>query len=64
MRAPKGTNALNFYWMPYDKILSSCSSHHGFPNDTKNRNLVEHHPRNIPAKFAVKWFSGFRYKLF
>jgi hypothetical protein len=27
---------------------------------TKNRNFVEDHPRNIPAKFGSNWPSGFR----
>jgi hypothetical protein len=26
---------------------------------TKNRNFVEDHPRNIPAKFGSYWPSGF-----
>jgi hypothetical protein len=26
---------------------------------TKNRNFVEDHPRNIPAKFGSNWPSGF-----
>jgi hypothetical protein len=26
----------------------------------KNKNFVEIHPRNIPAKFGSKWPNGFR----
>jgi hypothetical protein len=26
---------------------------------TKNRNFVEDHPRNIPARFGSNWPSGF-----
>ena len=30
-----------------------------YPTGTKNRNFVEDHPRNIPAKFGSNWPSGF-----
>jgi hypothetical protein len=30
-----------------------------YPTGTKNRNFVEDHPRNIPAKFGSNWLSGF-----
>jgi hypothetical protein len=29
-------------------------------NPAKNKNFVEIHPRNIPAKFGSKWPNGFR----
>jgi hypothetical protein len=34
-------------------------SHVEYPTVTKNRHLVEDHPRNIPAKFGSNWPSGF-----
>jgi hypothetical protein len=34
-------------------------SHVEYPTGTKNRNFVEDHPRNIPAKFGSNWPSGF-----
>jgi hypothetical protein len=34
-------------------------SHPEYPNGTKNRNFVEDHPRNFPAKFGSNWPSGF-----
>jgi hypothetical protein len=34
-------------------------SHVKYPTGTKNRNYVEAHPRNIPAKFGSNWPSGF-----
>ena len=34
-------------------------SHVEYPTGTKNRNLVEDHPRNIPAKLGCNWPSGF-----
>ena len=33
-------------------------SHDEYPTGTKNRNFVEDHPRNIPAKFGSNWPSG------
>jgi hypothetical protein len=30
-----------------------------YPTGTKNRNFVEDHPRNIPAKFGSDLPSGF-----
>jgi hypothetical protein len=30
-------------------------SHVKYPTGTKNRNYVEAHPRNIPAKFGSNW---------
>jgi hypothetical protein len=30
-----------------------------YPTGTKNRNFVEDHPRNIPAKFGSNWPCGF-----
>jgi hypothetical protein len=30
-----------------------------YPNGTKNSNIVEDHPKNIPAKFGSNWPSGF-----
>jgi hypothetical protein len=30
-----------------------------YPTGTKNRNFVEDHPRNIPAKFGSNWPSDF-----
>jgi hypothetical protein len=30
-----------------------------YPTGTKNRNFVEDHPMNIPAKFGSNWPSGF-----
>ena len=34
-------------------------SHVEYPTGTKNRNFVEDHPRNNPAKFGSNWPSGF-----
>jgi hypothetical protein len=34
-------------------------SHVEYPTGTKNRNFLEDHPRNIPAKFGSNWPSGF-----
>ena len=34
-------------------------SHVEYPTGTKNRNFVEDHPKNIPAKFGSNWPSGF-----
>jgi hypothetical protein len=34
-------------------------SHVEYPTGTKNRNFVQDHPRNIPAKFGSNWPSGF-----
>ena len=34
-------------------------SHVEYPTGTKNRNFVEDHPRNIPAKFGSNWPSSF-----
>ena len=34
-------------------------SHVEYPTRTKNRNFVEDHPRNIPAKLGSNWPSGF-----
>jgi hypothetical protein len=34
-------------------------SHVECPTGTKNRNFVEDHPRNIPAKLGSNWPSGF-----
>ena len=34
-------------------------SHVEYLTGTKNRNCVEDHPRNIPAKFGSNWPSGF-----
>ena len=34
-------------------------SHVEYPTGMKNRNFVEDHPRNIPAKFGSNWPSGF-----
>ena len=35
-------------------------SHVEYPTRTKNRNFVEDHLKNIPAKFGSNWPSGFR----
>ena len=34
-------------------------SHVEYPTGTKNSNIVEDHPRNIPAKFGSNWPCGF-----
>jgi hypothetical protein len=34
-------------------------SHVEYPVETKNRNFVEDHSRNIPAKFGSNWPNGF-----
>ena len=34
-------------------------SHVEYPTGTKNRDFVQDHPRNIPAKFGSNWPSGF-----
>ena len=38
---------------------SNDGSHVEYSTGTKNSNLVEDHPRNIPAKFGFKWPSAF-----
>ena len=39
----------------------SCSGEYlEFTIDTKNTHFIKNHPRNIPAKFSVKWISDFR----
>jgi hypothetical protein len=39
--------------------LAVSGSHVEYPTGTKNKNFVEDHPRNIPAKFGSNWPSGF-----
>jgi hypothetical protein len=33
-------------------------NHFEYPTETKNKNIVEDHPRNIPAKLGSNWPSG------
>jgi hypothetical protein len=40
-------------------ILLALAAIFEYPTGTKNRNFVEDHPRNIPAKFGSNWPSGF-----
>ena len=42
-----------------EEDLIGPGSHVEYPTGTKNRNFVEDHPRNIPAKFGSNWPSGF-----
>jgi hypothetical protein len=54
------TIGLNFF--KYNYILLSTKgtgSHVEYRTGMKNRNFVEDHPRNIPAKFGSNWPSGF-----
>jgi hypothetical protein len=44
---------------PMGKHIIGPGSHVEYPTGTKNRNFVEDHPRNIPAKFGSNWPSGF-----
>ena len=47
-------------------VVSEKKAFEHFPigsNVNKNRNFVEDHPRNIPAKFGSNWPSGFGEKL-
>jgi hypothetical protein len=39
--------------------IIGLGSHVEYPTGTKNRNFVEDHPRNIPAKLGSNWPSGF-----
>jgi hypothetical protein len=39
--------------------ISANQSNVEYPTGTKNRNFVEDHPRNIPAKLGSNWHSGF-----
>jgi hypothetical protein len=45
----------NCTWM----FIGWSSTNFTYPTGTKNRNFVEDHPRNIPAKFGSNWSSGF-----
>jgi hypothetical protein len=56
------------YFVPYDKWsgIHPCTGEHYMfcthkqsPFSTKNSNLVEDHPRNIPAKLGSNWPTGF-----
>jgi hypothetical protein len=41
--------------------MSCAGSHLEFYIHTKNEtDFVKDHPRHIPAKFVLKWFSRFR----
>jgi len=45
------------------KLCRGLSPHHSHQISVqlvKNKNFVEIHPRNIPAKFGSKWPNGFR----
>jgi hypothetical protein len=59
---------MNVHWMVLYNLKGNFSqsehiigpgSHVEYPTGTKNRNFVEDHPRNIPAKFGSNWPSGF-----
>jgi hypothetical protein len=43
----------------YEKHIIGPGSHVEYLTGTKNRNSVEDHPRNIPAKFGSNWPGGF-----
>jgi hypothetical protein len=43
----------------YTEHIIGPGSHVEYPTGTKNRQFVEGHPRNIPAKFGSNWPSGF-----
>jgi hypothetical protein len=44
------------------KHIIGPGSHVEYPTGTKNRNFVEDHPRNIPAKLGSQWFRKRRLK--
>jgi hypothetical protein len=43
----------------YESLLDLAFLKVEYPTKTKNRNFVEDHPRNIPAKFGSNRPSGF-----
>jgi hypothetical protein len=47
------------YFFSQSEHIIGPGSHVKYPTGTKNRNFVEDHPRNIPAKFGSNWPSGF-----
>jgi hypothetical protein len=52
------TAGLSLTLDPMENIIGP-GSHVEYPTGTKNRNFVEDHPRNIPAKFGSNCPSGF-----
>jgi hypothetical protein len=53
---PMGKMSSNF--SQSEHIIGPCR-HVEYPTGTKNKNFVEDHPRNIPAKFGSNSPSGF-----
>jgi hypothetical protein len=48
-----------FEFSAYQSILLALATMLFIRLEQKNRNFVEDHPRNIPAKFGSNWPSGF-----
>lgn len=48
----------------FPKSMSCCVNHSGFLISTKDRYFLKCNSRNILIKLVLKWFSGFREKLF
>jgi hypothetical protein len=49
---------IRIYFSQSEHIIGP-GSHIEYPTGTKNSNIVEDHPRNIPAKFGSNRPSGF-----
>jgi hypothetical protein len=49
----------DFWNFSQSEHIIGPGSHVEYPTGTKNKNFVEDHPRNIPAKLGSNWPSGF-----
>jgi len=49
----------DFWYFSQSEYIIGPGSYVEYPTGTKNRNFVENHPRNIPAKFGSNWPCGF-----
>ena len=49
----------DLWYFSQSEHIIGLGSHVEYPTGTKNRNFVEDHPRNIPAKLGSNWPSGF-----
>jgi hypothetical protein len=45
------SQTVNYFFL----VIIAPGSHVEYPTGTKNRHVVEDHPRNIPAKFGSNW---------
>jgi hypothetical protein len=57
-----GKGHSNDHSFSQSKHIIGPGSHVEHPTGTKNRNFVEDHPRNIPAKLGSQWFRKRRLK--